>query len=201
MWSADGSINLFANPTRPYGLSDLGRSFLAGVLSHLPALVAISCASVNSYRRLQPHTWSSAFTTWGPDNQEAALRVTSPLGNDVGASLNLELKASDHSGNPYLVLGAVIAAGIDGVERELQPPQETLTDPSELTEEQRRKQGVTRLPATLEEAVLALAADQLFKEQIPELLLEAYLAVKRQEIIHFAGRDIAYELARHFAIY
>ncbi len=61
----------------PYGMSALGRQFIAGILEHLPGLLAISCASFNSYRRLQPHFWSSAYTTWGPDNREGAVRVAS----------------------------------------------------------------------------------------------------------------------------
>jgi len=116
-WSRDLSLNRFHDPGRPGGLSELARHFTAGVLDHLPALVALTCASVNSYRRLQPQTWASAYRTWGFDNREAALRVPSPLRGLEAASTNVELKASDSSANPYLALGGVIAAGLDGIER------------------------------------------------------------------------------------
>ena len=201
VWSGDGQRNLFADATAPYGLSRLGRQFAAGVLAHLPALVAISCASVNSYRRLQPHTWSAAFTAWGPDNREAAIRVPSALKGAEEASINLELKASDATGNPYIVLGALVAAGLDGVERELALPEPMLVDPAACSEAERVARGIRRLPSSLDEAITALAADDYLRAQFPPRLFTAYTAVKRLEAAHFAGRDLSYELARHFAIY
>src|SRR5215470_12403520 len=107
-WDREGA-NRFADPDRPHGLSDVGLRFLAGVLDHLPGLLALTCASVNSYRRLQPQTWASAYRAWGPDNREAALRVASTFWGHEAASANVELKACDSSSNPYLALGAVIA--------------------------------------------------------------------------------------------
>src|SRR5256884_1504236 len=76
-WNPDRSVNLFHREEGPWGLSDLARHFLAGVLEHLPALVALTAASVNSYRRLRPQMWASAYRVWGPDNREAAVRVPS----------------------------------------------------------------------------------------------------------------------------
>lgn len=201
IWSADGRQHLFADPSAPYGLSGLGRQFAAGVLEHLPALVALSCASVNSYRRLQPHMWSSAFTAWGPDNREAALRLASPYRGNETASANWELKASDATGNPYLVLGAIVAAGLDGVDRALALPEPALVDPTLFSNEERTARRIQRLPASLAEALAALEADTKLRSQLPALLLTAYSAVKRAEIAHFADRDVEYELERHFAIY
>src|SRR5207244_605631 len=83
----------------------------------VPAVAARTCASVNSYRRLQPQMWASAYRAWGFDNREAALRVPSPLRGLEAESTNVELKASDSSANPYLSLGGVIAAGLDGIGR------------------------------------------------------------------------------------
>ena len=74
-------------------------------MHHLPALLALTCPSVNSYRRLQPQSWASAYTSWGPDNREAAVRVPSTYRSDVAGSTNAELKASDASANPYLAAG------------------------------------------------------------------------------------------------
>src|SRR6201992_1684905 len=100
LW-ADGS-NAFADPAGRYGLSALGYHFLGGVLARLPGLVALSCGTVNSYRRLAPSMWSGAYACFGPDNREAAVRVCSPIG--AAGSVNLELKPSDSSANPYLAL-------------------------------------------------------------------------------------------------
>jgi glutamine synthetase len=203
VWSDDGQRNLFADPAQPYGLSRMGRQFAAGVLAHLPALCAVSCASVNSYRRLQPHMWSSAYTAWGPDNREGALRLPSVFRGDEHGSTNVELKTSDATGNPYLVLGALLAAGRDGVERGLDLGEPALVDPATLTEEQRTAARMHRLPASLDQALDALEADTYLRSQLPAPLLTAYLAVKRQEAAHFAAHagDTAYELARHFEVY
>jgi len=201
VWSEDGMRNLFADSTAPYGLSQDGRQFAAGVLEHLPALTAVTCASVNSYRRLQPNTWSSAYTAWGPDNREAAIRVPSAFRGNESASINLELKACDVTGNPYLVLGALIAAGLDGVERGLSLPEPALADPAAMTEQERTARRIVRLPRSLDEAITALEADTYLRDQFPKRLLVAYTAVKRSEAAHFSGRDVSYELARHFSIY
>src|SRR5262249_55961571 len=100
LWDERGT-NLFYDPAAPDQFSRCGRHFLAGVLAHLPALVALTCPTVNSYRRLQPQTWSSAFAVYGHDNREAALRIASPFWSDVPGSVNLELKAADATCNPY----------------------------------------------------------------------------------------------------
>src|SRR5207248_883036 len=84
---------------------------------YYPELGALTCGSVNSYRRLAPQMWSSAYTIYGMDNREAAVRICSPMSDDRAKSVNLELKPSDSSGNPYLALGAVIHAGLDGIRR------------------------------------------------------------------------------------
>lgn len=201
VWSDDGGRNLLADLAQPYGLSLAGRRFAAGVLEHLPALVAVSCASVNSYRRLQPHMWSSAFTAWGPDNREAAVRVPSLYRGSEAASVNLELKASDATGNPYLVLGALVAAGLDGLERGLDLRAPALEDPAALPEDERARRGIKRLPESLGEALDALEADARLRAEFPPLLLQAYVAVKRSEVEHFARADVHHELERHFAIY
>ncbi len=106
--------------------------FIAGILDHLPGLLALTCACYNSYHRLQPHFWSSAYTAWGPDNREGAVRVASRYKSDEEGTANAELKAADLSANPYLAFGALIAAGLDGVRRKLDPGEPTLIDPGNL---------------------------------------------------------------------
>ena len=101
----EGQTNLFYDAADRYHLSRLGYHFIAGVLAHLPGLLALTAPSFNSYRRLQPHFWSSAYTVWGPDNREAAVHVASGLWGRESNSVNLELKASNPSHNPYLALG------------------------------------------------------------------------------------------------
>ena len=115
--SAHPDKNLFYDASARGGLSQLGKYFVGGILHHIHALVAISCASPNSYRRLLPHFWSSAYAAYGFDNREAAIRIPSLFWGHEAEAINLELKCSDHSGNPYLALGALIAAGFEMASR------------------------------------------------------------------------------------
>jgi glutamine synthetase len=194
-----GGRNVFSDPADPNGLSQAGYHFIGGLLAHLPALVALSCASVNSYRRLAPQMWASAYTCYGMDNREAAIRICSPLRGDAGSSVNLELKPSDSSANPYLALGGVIYAGLDGIRGKLDPGEAINVDPATLTEAERAAAGAHRLPASLSAALDALAADEMLIEVLGALRSTAYLAVKRSEAAHFAGStDPYYECFQHF---
>ena len=124
----------------------LARNAIAGVLAHLPGLLGLTTPSVNSFRRLQPHYWSSAYTAWGIENREAAVRVPSRYWDDEAGSTNLELKASDASANPYIALGGVIAAALDGIERGLDPGEPVDEDPGNLTDAERAARGHPALP-------------------------------------------------------
>ena len=159
------------------GLSTIARHFIAGVLAHLPALCAITAPSSNSYRRLQPHFWAGAFLVWGFDNREAAVRVT----RGTAEATRFELKASDASANPYLALGAVLAAGLDGLERELTLPPDVDVDPGLFSEDERRQRGIAPLPRSLGESLDALAADETLCRSLGPARARAYLAVKRME--------------------
>ena len=183
LWDADLTQNLFAD--RP----GLMGNFVGGILAHLPALTALTCASVNSYRRLTPRSWAGAYAVHGPDNREAAVRVCSPLG--AHGEPNIELKTSDSSANPYLALGAVIHAGLDGLRRRLDPGPPVLVDPDTQPGAHRR------LPTSLPEALDALAADEVLMEALGPLRADAYLTVKRSEAAAFAERDEAFELYAH----
>jgi glutamine synthetase len=181
LW-ADGA-NVFADPGGRCGLSTVGYHFLAGVLAHLPGLVALTCGTVNSYRRLAPQMWSGAFACYGPDNREAALRICSPIGS-LG-SVNLELKPIDSTGNPYLALGAFIYAGIDGIRRSLSPGEPVLVDPAVLDPSERERLAIFQLPSSLSAALDALEADSFLMSVLGPLRSTAYLAVKRSEVRHF----------------
>jgi glutamine synthetase len=193
-----GERNVLYDAADPRGLSALAYHWIGGLLAHLPALVALTCASVNSYRRLVPQSWSSAFTCWGMDNREAAVRVPSRMWGLDEASTNLELKPSDATGNPYLALGAVIHAGLDGIRNKLDPGRPVDTDPATLSGATRRRRGIRRLPGSLGQALDALEADELLCEALGPLRRDAYLAVKRSEVAAFGDRDAAFECFHHF---
>ena len=138
--------NLYAGGDGPYGMTDAGQAFMAGVLAELPALVAIGSPSVPSYLRLIPQHWAGAFACWGRENREAAVRfVTGMIGSRETAA-NTEIKCFDSSANPYLLAGAVIAAGLAGVERNLRLPEEVTVDPGGLSDDELSERGIQRLP-------------------------------------------------------
>lgn len=199
VWDPSGETNLFYDSRAPNGLSDLGLHFLAGILQHLPALVALTCPTYNSYQRLQPGSWSGAYLCYGPDNREAALRVASTYWGQEESSTNLELRACDNTTNPYLALGALVAAGLDGVDRRLVPPegQLALEDPGQLSELERAQRQIRRLPADLGQATACLEQDELLSQSLGEPLTDAFLAIRRSEWEAFRLTGESYEHAHH----
>ena len=198
LWDAAGRRSRMHDPSDRYSVSALGYHFVAGVLEHLPALVALTCPSANSYRRLQPHSWSSAYTAWGPDNREGAIRIPSTFASDRAGSTNAELKACDASANPYLALGGLLAAGLDGVKRGLRPGEPTLVDPGDYSDAERAARRIARLPTTLGEALEHLAGDAVLMGALGPLLATSFLAVKRAEWQVFSKEDAAFEMKHHF---
>jgi len=197
----EGSRNRFYEGSRPDGLSDLAHGFMAGALAHLPGLCGLTAPSFNSYHRMLPHFWAGAFTCWGFDNREAPIRVASPFRGSEEASTNAELKACDASCNPYLALGGLIAAGLDGIERGLELPEPVDVDPGMLPEGERTRRGIVALPASQAEALDALAGDELLTDALGPLLAEAYLAVRRSEWSAYSKGDAAFEQQGHFEKY
>ncbi len=197
LWDLESKTNLLYDPAGEYSLSKLGRSFIAGVLAHLPGLLALTTPSYNSFRRLQPHFWSSAYTAWGPDNREASVRVASGAWGSEATSINLELKASDSSNNPYLALGGLIAAGLDGVARQLDPGDASLVDPGNWSDAERKARGIQRYPTTQAEVLDALEADPVLMAALGSELATSYIAVKRSEFAIFSQQDAEFEILNH----
>ncbi|MBD3884357.1 glutamine synthetase [Phormidium tenue FACHB-886] len=159
--------------------SAIARAFIGGILHHLPALMALTTPSVNSYRRLQPHFWSGAFRCWGMDNREAALRVPSNFAPP--SPTHIELKTVDASANPYLALGATIAAGLDGIRQGFDPGEPVAVDPGYLPEAERQSRQIERLPQSLGEAIVHLSTNSTLLEALGVDLAQAFLAVRKME--------------------
>jgi glutamine synthetase len=171
------------------------------VLEHLPGLCGLTAPSFNSYRRIVPQYWAGAFVCWGHDNREAPVRVPSVFRGKEEASTNVELKAADASSNPWLAVGGLIAAGLDGLERGLEPPEPVEVDPATLLEEERSGLGIAALPTTQAEALDALAADGVLCGALGSVLTESYLAVRRSEWAAYSQGDEAFEQQGHFSKY
>jgi glutamine synthetase len=201
LWDAAMDRNLFRDAEGRFGLSATAERFIAGILAHLPGLLAITAPSFNSYQRLLPQHWSSAFVCWGPDNREASVRVPSTFWGVEEASTNLEFKPTDASCNPYLAFGALIAAGIDGMDRELEPPAPIEVDPASLADEDREAAGIARYPTTLGEAIEALEGDHVLRDAMGDLLTRSFLAVRRSEWEAYGAMDEGDQYRGHFLKY
>jgi glutamine synthetase len=182
LWSTDGATNLLYDADAgPRLLSETGRRFVAGVLDHLPALVALTCPSYNSYERLQPRAWAGSTVSWGLDNRECGVRVASPFRGREAESTNVELKTCDPTCNPYLALGGLIHAGLDGIRRGLEPPEPSPKDPSMMSEEERIRCGIRPLPTTLRQALANLRADNVLYSTLGDLLGRCIVTVRTAE--------------------
>lgn len=192
----DDGENEFYDPNSEgqYGLSETARHFIGGVLDHAPALVALTATSVMSYRRLRPHMWASAFTCWGQDNREAIVRVPSSQWDDPSETTRFEFKPADNTANPYLAELGLLAAGMDGVERELDPGEPVNEDPAEISAAERQERDIRRLPETLREALDELETNEVLADAMGELLFRSYLEVKRSQWDEFAGTVTEWEL-------
>ncbi|MEJ2728327.1 MAG: glutamine synthetase family protein [Deltaproteobacteria bacterium] len=171
--------NISGDPQQPNGISREAGAFIAGVLNHLPALCAITIPSKNSYRRIQPHYWAGAFRAWGTQNREAAVRTCK---NSEGTrAIRIEYKISDATANPYVALGALMAAGLDGLQRNLKLPAEVTIDPGLIPEADRNARGIDLLPQNLGEALEALRKDAVLLEALGKGLARSFTAVRQNE--------------------
>ncbi|MFI0352738.1 hypothetical protein [Actinomadura sp. 9N407] len=191
LWHRDSPekrSNLMAGGDGPCGMTGQGEAFTAGILEHLPALLAVGAPSVASYMRLIPSHWAGAFACWGLENREAALRfVQGPLGRRDQAA-NLEVKCFDGAANPYLALAALLAAGHAGLEAgTVLPDPVNDVDPAMLDADEREARGIRALPASLEESVAAFEADAVLREAFGEAVIDTVAVVRRGEIALFAG--------------
>jgi len=194
----------FYDPDRPGGLSLAGARFAAGILEHLPALCAFTAPSVVSYLRLTPHHWSAGFGCLSERNREATIRIP-PLvalaNGDPARQFNLEFRAADAAACPHLALAVLVLAGLTGLQEELEEPPLVEGDPSELSEEERRRLGVRPLPNSLGDALEALEADAVVRSWFSQDLWDCYLSVKRTEMALLDGSEPKEACERYLRVY
>ncbi|GAA3367628.1 gamma-glutamylpolyamine synthetase GlnA3 [Streptomyces sannanensis] len=182
-------VNLHSGGDRRYGMTAEAESFVGGLLAHLPALTAVTAPSPASYLRLKPSQWAGVFTAWGHETREAAVRVITGTAGQRDRAANLEVKPVDLAANPYLALGCLIAAGLDGLESSTALPEEITGDPALFTAARATAQGAFRLPTTLDRAVEEFRKDQLLRVVLGPVLADAVIAVRLGEIAAVAGLD------------
>jgi glutamine synthetase len=146
-------------------------------------LLAVGAPSVASYLRLIPERWSAPYRCWGRENREAGVRLV--------AGSNVEVKCLDASANPYLLVGAVLALGLAGVERGLRLPPEVAVDPATLSEDQLAAAGAERLPRRLDEALDRFRGSGVLAKAMGPELFGTLIAVREAEIARFTDASEA----------
>lgn len=177
---------------RPGNLSETAGAFCAGVIKHLPAITALTAPSVPSYYRLKPHRWSASYTWLADQHREATLRICPVVtigGKDPAPQYNIEYRAADAIANPYLVLTAIIRAGLEGIKHKLPTPPLVTDDPTTLSDAECTRLGLYRLPESLEAALTALAADPVVNSWFDPLFIESFHGVRQAEMAALAGLD------------
>ncbi|MFS4095448.1 glutamine synthetase family protein [Streptomyces sp. AF1A] len=184
-------VNLHAGGAGRYGMTAEAESFAAGVLARLPALTAVTAPSPASYLRLKPSQWAGVFTAWGRETREAALRMVTGTAGRRDQDANMEVKPVDLAANPYLALGCLIAAGLDGVTAGRPLPEEITGDPARFGGDEAAALGVRRLPTSLPQAVAEFRADEVLRTALGPVLADAVTAVRLGEAAAVEGLDDA----------
>jgi glutamine synthetase len=192
------------DPKGPFGFSNVMSQFVAGVLHHLPALCAITAPSVISYLRLTPNRWAPTYANLAVQDREASVRVCPVFqrpGSDAASQFNIEFRPADAAASPYLALGAILWAGMDGIRKQLDLPKGAGQSVGGQSAEDLARLGLKPLPRSLDQALGLLEATTEAKEWFGDVLLDAYLRHKRSELALLRDLDAAEQCRRYAEVY
>jgi len=197
LYSIADDRNAFADGSNPYGLSDVARSYMAGILAHARGMIAILAPLVNSYKRLVPGYEAPTYLTWGRTNRSALIRVPMVSPGKSVEGTRCEVRCPDPSSNTYLAFAVMIAAGLDGVERGLQlgePVEESLFEMDASTI---ASKGIKELPGTLGEAIDELEKDPVISDALGDHVLSHFVEAKRSEWDEYRTQVSDWEVERY----
>ena len=192
----DGDANAFHDPDDPYRLSTVARQFTAGLLRHAREMTAVTCQWVNSYKRLVPGFEAPIYVSWGRHNRSSLIRIPQ-YKPSKSASTRIEYRAPDPSCNPYLAFSVMLAAGLKGIEEGYELPPEAEDNIYEMTEAERRAAGITSLPTSQDQALIAMEESELVAEALGEHVFDYFLRNKWQEWEDYRAQVTPYELERY----
>jgi glutamine synthetase len=198
--SAGTGENLLADGQSEHGLSRLALQFIAGQLAHARGMCAVLAPLVNSYKRLVPGYEAPVYISWGQINRSALIRVPR-VNPDRPESTRLELRCPDPSCNPYLAFAVMLRAGLDGIERELEPPVVSNEDLYHLDDQERETQGLDTLPGSLGEALEELDHDDLVRRTLGDHIADRFIEAKTTEWREYRAHVSQWELDRYLSIY
>ncbi|MCC7075716.1 MAG: glutamine synthetase [Acidimicrobiia bacterium] len=192
----EGDQNAFFDPADEYGLSKVGKGYVAGLLTHAREMAAITNQWVNSYKRLATGYEAPTFVCWGRHNRSALVRVPRAKPGKEQAA-RIEFRAPDSACNPYLAFAVMLAAGMRGVEEGYELPPEASDNIYEMSPEERRASGLRSLPSSLMSALEEMERSELMAEALGEHVFEWFLRNKREEWQSFRAKVTPYEIERY----
>jgi len=201
LYAIDEQRNAFADPESPYGLSPLAKSYMAGILAHARGMIAVLAPLVNSYKRLVPGYEAPTYLTWGRTNRSALIRVPMVSPGKSVEGTRVEVRCPDPSSNTYLAFAAMIAAGLDGVERELElsaPVEESLFEMDAATI---AAKSIRELPGTLGEALDELEQDEVIREALGDHVFSHFVDAKRAEWDEYRTQVSDWEVERYLEMF
>ena len=194
-----GDKNAFHSADSEHGLTPIAEAFIAGLIHHAPAMTAITNQWVNSYKRLVAGFEAPIYAFWARNNQSALVRVPT-IKAGKASSTRVEYRSPDAATNPYLTFSVLLAAGLDGIKRELTLPKELSKNVFEMTAEERRELGIRRLPETLSHALDELEQSELMKQALGDHAFDWFLRSKRKEWDAYQHHVSRFELERYLPI-
>ena len=198
--SRETGENLFVDTSDAYGLSKLAKQFIAGQLHHAREICGVVAPLVNSYRRLVPGYEAPVYVSWAQTNRSALVRIPRTRGGNVAAT-RVELRCPDPSCNPYLAFAAMLAAGLDGIERDLPLPEPVEENLYHFTDDDLRRRNIPTLPATLGEALAEMAASQVVREALGDHIFERLMEGQKAEWGEFRRHVSSWERERYLEVY
>jgi glutamine synthetase len=191
--------NAFFDPNDQYYLSEIAKSFIAGQLKHAREISALFAQWVNSYKRLVPGYEAPVYVAWSRRNRSALIRV--PLYHPgKEQATRCEISSPDPACNPYLCFAALLAAGLDGIEKGYELPEPMEKNLYHLSPDERRRLGIEQLPETLGEAIEIAAESELILKTLGEHTFTRFVEIKRQEWEDYRSQLSQWELERYLPI-
>jgi glutamine synthetase len=197
LYSIAEKRNAFADPKSKYGLSALATAYMGGVLTHARGMIVVLAPLVNSYKRLVPGYEAPTYLTWGQVNRSALIRVPKASPGKSIEATRVEVRCPDPSTNPYLAFAVMIAAGLDGVEKGLDPGAPVEESLYEMSEAEIEKRGIKQLPGTLAEALDELEKDQVIRNALGDHVFNHFIEAKRAEWDEYRTQVTQWELDRY----
>ena len=192
----EGDVNAFYDPGDEFGLSKVGRAFIAGLLHHAREITAITNQTVNSYKRLIAGYEAPVHICWARNNESALVRLPAPK-KGKESSTRIEFRSPDPACNPYLAFSVMLAAGLKGVEEGYDLPPEATNNIYEMTPEERAAEGIGSLPQSLTEAITAMEESELVAETLGEHVFDYFIRNKRAEWLDYKAHVSPWELDRY----